>query len=534
MIEHSEGNNYPLLDSISTKREQLALEKIDIDLLKAQAGSHDPQLSNVSQRVLRSKWNLESDRDTINAESRDINDQLKDFSSDELNVIFKNLVGLQLTEGCNGACPFCLFGPKSGVTAKYSFESLETLFHDKSDLLSENPFLLYWNSDPFDYRDGDKSFVDVYKLYRQTLPNNSQYISTAIPRGSEGDFIKFMLYFAQEQERNDGKNKRIIPVRMSLTQQNIQRIESTISELTKQLLANGYGQSDINTFFSRVLSTVGRFDNFLLPLGPNIKNADDIKNTFSIACRDGVVIAPDSCQAIMMTAATTYEPSGQASIALIPGQAKSQVPIKIREEHYAKFTIGLKPLSLRTKLRQTMLPIIKNVYGEEYSLSNKYADANLKLGREAASINRLISNFSRIGDLILDPPILQNEKNTFMTVSVEVFRDRQQYTQNLINSIEQYNENASLSDEEFNQIKYNILLSKIQLSKMDFLASQVEQGKSFSVVSRMALILSEIGRNDLEKIPVILKALSEQQEDELIELNIQNKADIRSFIDSIH
>lgn len=527
-------NDYPLLHSVSSKREQLDLSSLDIDLLKAQAGSQDLQLASISQKILRTKWDLDPGQDALEAKSIDIKEQLNSFSRNELNVMFRNLVSIQLTEGCNGNCPFCLFGTKTGVTAKYSFDSLRSLFNENSKLMNENPFLLYWDSDPFDYRDGDKSFVDVYQLYRQTMPNNSQYISTAIPRGGENDFVNFMLYHNSELASEDRPNKRIVPVRISLTQQNIQRVEATLLELTNKLLERGLTVLDINTFYSKVLYTIGRFDNFLLPIGPYIKKADDIKNTFSTACRDGVVISPRSCQAIMMTAATIYEPSGQTNIELLPGQAEALVPVKIREEHHAKFTFGEKSLTLRTALKQTMLPVIRHTNGEQYSLSNKSDDAILKLGREVSSLSRLISNFSRVADLNITSTDAINNKNAFMTVSTEVFRERQNHTQSLIVSMEQLCDNALLSDEERKQIQYYILLTQVHLAKMDFLADQVEQGQSVIIVSKMASILEEVGRDDIDKLPAILEALSEQNTNESIFLNLLDKTVIRSFINDIH
>lgn len=526
-------NNFPLLNAVSNKREQLELAPIDIDLLRAQAGSQDPQLARVSQRLLRTKWDLDPGQDAKHAHSIDINEQLAPFSSNEMKLMLRNLVSVQLTEGCNGNCPFCLFGTKSGVTAKYSFESLSALFHENSDAMSENPFLLYWDSDPFDYRDGDKSFVDVYQLYRQTLPNNSQYISTAVPRGGEYDFVNFMLYLDSELESEDGINSSIVPVRISSTRQNIQRVEATLLELTNKLLERGRTQLDINSFFDKVLFTVGRFGSFLLPIGPYIKKADDIKNTFSTACRDGVVISPGSCQAIMMTAATIYEPSGQTNIELQPGQTEPLVPAKIREEQHAKFTFGEKSLTLRTALKQTVLPVIRRADGEEYSLPNKFNDAILKLGREVASLGRLISNFSRIADLNITSADASNEKNAFMNVSTEVFRERQNHTQLLISSLEQFSNDASLSPEEREQIQYYTLLTQTHLAKMDFLADQVEQGQSATVVSNMALILSEVGREELDNMPAILNALTDKETSEALKLKHLDKNDVQEFFDNI-
>ncbi|OGG09386.1 hypothetical protein A2154_01200 [Candidatus Gottesmanbacteria bacterium RBG_16_43_7] len=533
MIEQSKYSNYPLLDNLQHTRRHLELEQLDIKLLQAQSGSADPVVATKAQRQLMALWDLKPEQDTRNAKSVDIIMQLETFSPGELKIMFNNLVALQLTEGCNGSCPFCVFGTKSGVTAKYSYDSIFRLFHEKSLLMNENPFLLYWNSDPFDYRDEDKSFLDVYTLYRQFLPNHSQYISTAIPRGGEEDFIRFMTYLASDYITGRNTNRRIVPVRLSLSSQNIQRVESTVLTLTDRLIDSGLSQTDINDFYEKTLTTVGRFNFFLLPIGPNIKKADDIKNTYSIACRDGVIISPAACQAIMMTAATVYEPSGQTVVNLTPGQTISLVPTKVREEHYTKFTIGIKSLTQRTILRQTMLPSIQRYDGENYSLPDTYDDLILKLGREAASINRLISNVTRLSDLELSPPVSDEEKSRFLRVSIEVFRERQIRINSLLSAAEHFSSTEHLAQNARLQIEYYILLTQTHLSKMNFLANQAEQGQHIEVVGIMAVLLSAAGRNELEKLPAILHALSEIDSTDLIALDKTDRTAVKKFLDNL-
>jgi len=525
-------NDFPLLHSVSNKREQLELASIDIELLRAQAGSQDPQLASISQRLLRTKWDLDPMQDALQAESKDINEQLKPFSKDELKVIFKNLVGVQLTEGCNGNCPFCMFGTKSGVTAKYSFDSLRTLFQQNSDMMIGHPFTLYWDSDPYDYRDGVYSFVDVYKLYRQMLPNNAHYISTAMPRGGESDFIKFMSYIASEQVAN-GASERIVPVRISVTQQNIQRVEATLLKLTNTLLADGYTQKYINKLYGNVITAVDRFDNFLLPIGPYIKKADDLKDTFSTACRDGVIIRPTSCQVVMITAATVYEPSGQITAELIPGQAEKQVPTKIRDENYAIRTFDETNLSRRIQQTQTMLPIIKHVNDEVYSLPDKVPDMVLKLGREVASLTRIISNFSKMARLKLDATDALEEKYVFLNLSTRIFREREKYTQILLSSADQLYENRRLSEDDRKELQYYILLARTHLAKMDFIASQVEEGLSINKISTVASILAQVGRKQIDKLSEIIDALPGLDEDTHIVFHPMDKATINRVISTL-
>lgn len=532
-MPQAETNNFPLLQSLHDQRETLGFEPLDLDLLKAQAGSVDVNLANKAHRTLLAKWDLRVEQDARQAESIDINLQLSQFSDEEVKLIFKNIVSLQLTEGCNGNCPFCMFGLKSGVSAKYSFESLQTLFQEKADLMKSNSFLLYWDSDPFDYRDGDHSFVDVYKLYEQLLPDNYHYISTAVPRGGEYDFINFMEHLMDTRQAHHDEGRRVIPVRISLTEQNIQRVESTMTQLTETLLQKGYSSEQINDFYHTVISTVGRFDNYLLLIGPLIKKADDLKDMRSTTCRDGVVLSPKSSQAIMMTAATIYEPSGQINLDLIPGNL--QVPAKMREEHYATFSFGEESLRFRTEQRHTMIPPVKLWDGTEYTISDPVADMTMKLGREVASLTRVISNISKLSVLKTNGTDSLEEKAAFSRVSAEVFRERQQHINGLLINVETFlnGGNLQISNNERKKLEYYILLTKIHLEKVDFLASQIERNRPVHILSSMASVLANIGRENINLLPDVLVKLDQLDDTQEVALHQFDSQAIKQFLEKV-
>jgi hypothetical protein len=502
-------DNFPKINFVKNTREQLELSPINIDLLRKQAGSLDAKVAKSAQNELIRQWDLKPESDSLSAESVDINDQLSIFSEKEQKVMFDNMVAIQLTEGCNGNCNFCMFGDKKGVDAKYSFESLNNLFHNKHEMMSNNSFVLYWNSDPFDYRDGKYTFVDVYKLYRDKLPNNFQYISTAMPRGGTHDFIQFMSYLITEDEKLKGTGANRQPIRISISKQNIQRVEGTLLMLTNTLLDSGHSLSDVNNFYNTHLTTVGRFNNWILPLGPNIKNADDIKDTFSTACRDGVVISPKSVQAVMMTAATIYEPSGQTNLELKKnGELDIPVPMKVRDEVYSRFSFVKKELYTRDHLKYTMLPVIKNADGSEYSLPRILDDKILKLGREVATFVRLIFDYSKINTLQVESPSDPlTEKKLYLKTSAETFKDRREYTQDLISSAEIMLDKDSLSKDEYKKVQYYILLAKVYLTKVDYLVNQIENDKSVETIGIMASTLASVGRDKIDELPAIMKKL---------------------------
>jgi len=521
MVERAQLNDFPILESISQKREDLGLVEIDIDLLRAQSGSEDPPTAIHAQRVLKQKWDLNPEFDTNNAETVDINQILSQFSENEQKILFENMVGVQLTEGCNGACPFCLFGSKKGVDAKFSFKSLKTFFTENTELISGHPFVLYWDSDPFDYKDGENSFVDVYKLYHQADPHNDHFISTAIPRGGEDNFITFMTYLAIEQKKST--KDLIAPVRISITEQNIQRVEATMMRLIYRLRQMNFADSEIHSLITNNIEIVNRFDDFLLPIGNSINQADEIKDTYSTACRDGVILSPRGAEAIMFTAATIYEPSGQKNIPLIPGKADGQIPKKVRDEQYAIWRSRSVNLDERIIQKRTITPIIKHENDQPYSLSDPIDDFTLKLGREVATYNRLVSNFSKVSWLGEQSSSTYGVESKFLQVSAQHFRERQMYTEKLVNSAECFAQKKHLSSDKESQIKYYILLTKVYLAKMDFLANQVELGQSSITISNMAYLLARVGKDTIDQLPELLDKLATREVSDVIKQNPLNE-----------
>jgi hypothetical protein len=201
-------------------REELGIQPLNIDWLRAQAGSQDPQKAAEAKRKLSILWEIQPERDAKNARTENLLEQFERFSEDERRLILTNLVGLQLTEGCNGGCYFCLFGAKKGVTVKYSFSSIKAFFEKYGDIVNQN-MGLYWDSDPFDYRDTDeqgnlRTFVDVYQVFREKQPETHHYISTSIPKGGGDDFIKFMLYaFEEDRLRKQAGKNPVLTIRIS-------------------------------------------------------------------------------------------------------------------------------------------------------------------------------------------------------------------------------------------------------------------------------------------------------------------------------
>jgi hypothetical protein len=512
MSESSEFSyNVTSSEPFTSIREELGLQPLNIDWLRAKAGSQDPQKAAEAIRKLRILWEVEPGRDAKNARTENLLEQFERFSEDERRLILTNLVGLQLTEGCNGGCYFCLFGTKKGVTAKYSFSSIKAFFEKYGEIVNPN-MTLYWDSDPFDYRDIDeqgnlRTFVDVYQVFREKQPETYHFVSTSIPKGGGDDFIKFMLYaFEEDRLRKQAGKNPVLTVRISWGKHNIQRVEASILRLTNILINNGYSKKEIDDFFSRCLTHINRFEENIDKIGPLINQHDDFAELDTRACRDGVLIKPSSIEAVMMTAPTIYEPSGQKSIPLSPGEIDS-IPSLLAIENYEGYHFK-DSLKKRLEYRQIIIPPIKKAIdpSQRLTLPNQAEDIILTLGRESFALSQLRDDFADFLNYYYRylPKIDLSDGAVFFKTAANIFRERQIYTQQQIERAEQY---LSNNPQEAERIKYYILLTEVYLAEMDLLATLIEKNFFITNITLIAESLKNIGKDEATQLPTCIKTL---------------------------
>jgi hypothetical protein len=502
------GVEVPILDQISELREiQADLEKLDVPELQARAGSRDPEIAQEAERELLRRWNLQPEKDPANAETVDLMEEMERYSEEERRAIASNLVGLQLTEGCNGNCAFCLFGHKKGVEKKFSFESITRFLQEYADEVPSQ-LLLYWDSDPFDYQDGDHNYTDIFKVWRKIKPNDFQYVSTTIPKGSQENFFDFMVHAAQEFKAGQ-ESGASLKIRLSIGRHNAQRVEASFEMLVDAFVENGLNEEEINAFIDDCVVYVPRISpDDLDMVGPLIHRRDDIKDVITPACSDGTLLTPKGSMGIIMTAPSIYEPSGQKDILLEPGQAMDQVPDYVRIFDFAYFTVD-DSLPARTEYRQTMLIELYDFEGKEYQLPDEVEDVSLKLGRESAAIGRLIIDFT---SLFEDKATQHSEqqRQRYLQVAADVYQERKKYTQGQIerarNLLEQ---DQTLSEEKREQLEYYILLTETYLAEMDFLADQIESDRSIYTIYAMATAFRQVGREQVRELSLIIEGITQ-------------------------
>lgn len=336
MIETIVLDEPKLLSTIRMHREALGMQDINVDLLYAQVGGLDVELAEKARRQLLVKWELTPEQDARKAETVNIMGQLELYPEQARTKLVQNISDIQLTENCNGNCYFCPNGKDKGVSAKYSFESLITFFKTYGEVLPEK-ISLYWQSDPFDYHDDIHSFVDVYAVYREIRPDHYQYISTALPKGSAEDFIRFIKYLVKEGTGSVEEGRQAnTQVRLSVGHHNIQRVEAILRQLIDSLTEDGYSTEQINRKFEKYLLLETRFNDEVYKIGPLISKRDDLLTSESIACEDAVVITPKSVYASIITSPTIYDPMGESRIPITSQNYMSVLPRYLHKERYNK------------------------------------------------------------------------------------------------------------------------------------------------------------------------------------------------------
>lgn len=446
-------------------------------------------------KLFSSKTKNSDDIPSIN-----ILDQISIYSENELRIILSQLTGLQLTDGCNGRCPFCFLGTKKGVTSKYSFESIK-IFLNKYSKYIPGSTALYWDSDPFDYVDRSYTFTDVYTVWDALKPNDRKYVSTAIPAGDETNFIDFIDHqFIAFLNKNEPLPLKI---RLSLSKFNIQRIELVFQEVTGSL-EKIYTKPLISKFLRKHIVLANTFDDEVVTIGGLIEQHDDIKDIFTPACKDGTVISPKSIKAVMVTIPTKYEPSGQKQIELIPKKVESLVP---HYHHIIDDSGFFTQDSLEKKLiaGQVMLDIIRKHDGNIFNLKDKIDNVILKMAREIASVGRLIID---LAFLYSHPKTIQKPeelKKQYLKIVAHAYLQRRKNIMKLIEASEVLLDTVDGSKKA--ELQYYKFLTSIYLKKLDYLVELIKSTISINRLSTTADLLSQIEGEYADKIDVIINGL---------------------------
>lgn len=335
--------------------------------------SKDDPLFNKARytRVLKSFVDLIGDNPQKNKENFeqrkavervDLMNVMSSFNSKEQRVIAKNLVGIQMTDGCTVGCPFCGAEAKKGIEKAFTFESYQQ-FMEKFGKNLPWKVVLYHNSDPFDWvsEDGKYDYTDLTEtFFENARENRFLYTSTAVPEGSEIAIVKFLfLSYFRDIDRVRDKLPTDTMFRFSQTKDNADRVHKIMKVLTsfgisekvlKAMIlivdkeAGVDGKLDKGTKRGHILS-VGYFINH----PQRDEEGDDL---FGINCSDSLRIAPQSVKQVRgktveiggvtsesMEAVTIANPLGLRQEKITPGFF--EVPKRFYHEDFT-YPIGRK------------------------------------------------------------------------------------------------------------------------------------------------------------------------------------------------
>jgi len=509
MNENARLDAFAYLKGLRLARESLSQPKLDLELLQAQAASQDPSVASKARRLLRVHWDSLPEKSAEQAPTVSIIDQLSQFRDAERKIILEQMSAIQLTSGCNGECPFCLFGIKKGVSSKYSYASLETFFQEYGSELNKS-LILYWDSDPFDYQDGDHSFVDVFKLWRNQFPEQSMYISTTIPKGGQEAFQDFLLYLIEQYYDSDtekSKQYKNVTIRVSLGKHTLQRAEVVFTQLTERMIAKGYSKKQIEKFIKHIVSLESRFeDSSLVNLGNLISKHDDYASADTPACEDGIVLTPESIQAIFVVAPTVYMPSGQYSVEVtaqaILEQGLHIIPLQMYKGEYTHIYDG--KLRKRISTNRILLPQPRTFENHWYRLHDAQETLFLRLGRYVFSLSSLLDNISYLLAVSNRETFSTFKRVEYLRKLSEAYRAERPYLCELITTAEMLAEKDAVSKETQEKLLYYISLTKAYVAKVDFIVEQIEQRKSSRLIIEYARVLTNVGRETISSLPEIL------------------------------
>ena len=499
------------IESLGEWRNKLGLKELDRVKLVSESGSLNPVKKKLAQRKLSQYFDLSPEKMSQEAKTVDMVVMFEKFPKKLRKKILNDLVAFQLTEGCNGMCPFCLFGAKKGVESKFSFDSICSFLDKyKEDLRSWGGATIthYWDSDPFDYTDGEHSYVDVYKEWRKHFQDKRVYISTTVPKGGVENFRKFtnrlfdnFVAFSRDQ---DGAKKDACEMRISVAKHNVQKVEAVMKELVDDWKQRGHTNEEISAFLSTHIVFSPRLDEDVSRLGPQIADHDDIYDSSSPSCEDGTLLTPSGIEAISMTAATIFEPSGQHNIRITPETSVGLIPHHLPKLEYQGCYYANHILD-RTKYKQVLLPLVTKSGSstELLSLPNHEDDVVFKLGRWCVSLGGIVADISSLTKWAWAIATPTETKDEYLKLCSSDIRKNSSEIRDFITEAQRLSElpeNIDIND----KLEFYSLLGDVRLQTAEFIAGLIDSGTKLSLISSTAAALGEINKENVNNLSEIL------------------------------
>ena len=470
------------------------LQKTNLNDLKAAlAVQAQEKLSKEQKRILLD-WQLP---DKLKVEKTPEYDLVSLFEcqvpESERAKVLASISEIQLTEGCNGNCNFCLFGVKSGVTGKFSYDSICTFLEKYGGFLNES-LTFYLDSDPFDYRDTvGHSYIDVYKAYRKIRPNCFHFVSTALPRDSQNEFIKFMLEIFDEAKQK-GINKIRTKVRLSISNHNINRIALTLELLYENLVTLGCSQIDIDLFFYTILDLAR-----IRPqsVGQQINEFNPFLNVGYLSCTDSMLIVPaeEPVRVTTMVIPTIYTAAGQI-MTLYKKELGIINPISIFNYQAGGDGLGSIPVieaHYPVKYLDVLIPEAQSESGALYTFdSDNIINLSLHLARDCFSLGNLFNALKRINRAPFIDDNADEKLDDFYLRAKESLSKRLPRVQNrILEAHSQLKNTLELNNKNVEMLEYMLKLAETYYYKLSSILSLMQNNETKEKIAQVASAISQ-------------------------------------------
>lgn len=240
---------------------------------------------------------------------------------------------IEMATNCTVRCSFCALANKGAIEKKMSFDSVLAIvkfFHDNQKIPGDRYVTdgLYWGTDPFDTKwrtgDGELDYSNLAEEYWKTAQGKQRdlYTSTAVPIGEEMRVLRFAGIFAQKKK--EGEIRSSIPLRISLTNANKERVGCM-----RVVLEALHGSSVISPDIIEI--SENRSDKVAMR-GNAWTDENQIISTWDVTgpnCRDDVVIGVNSVDGVIMQAASNERPIGEIRFPVMQvseGAARYTIP----------------------------------------------------------------------------------------------------------------------------------------------------------------------------------------------------------------
>lgn len=332
---------------------------------------------------------------------------LSRFTHKELSKILESCHLIQMTDGCTVACSWCYLNAQPYIQFAISFDSIRRFIKKYSRVLPE-PTRFYWATDPLDWYDGGKSYVDLVEEFCKATANRKNIVTTtSLPMGTEVTFLRLIqwfdknLLFKQSQSFVDDKQhylkdnmmkelyykksrsydvhslfdyyiknlfyyqKTHHVLKISETDANYRRLKAIFDVLKFMGISQGcLSWIEVET------RDVGNIDGIRKSGRAYAwENRDIVLDSVSMACWDSTIVFPGKVGAMEMCGVTSKTQRGLEFWLL--DQDKQVIPRGRALTHYAFYTSG-------SKKKNYILPYLEMTEYSGDSISRQWTHYSLK------------------------------------------------------------------------------------------------------------------------------------------------------------